>query len=101
MAKFVSGKASRRGFSGARGELGCVGYGTDARIAAPVRTGLKAPRERLMLRLERESDDLQGEGPRFYFFSREEPRLHVHVQGQRGEAKFWLEPSVELAQNFG
>ena len=40
-------------------------------------------------------------GLRFYFFSREESRLHVHVQGQRGEAKFWLEPSIELAQNFG
>lgn len=40
------------------------------------------------------------EGPyRFYFFSREETRMHVHVQGPDGEAKFWLEPSVELAQN--
>jgi hypothetical protein len=27
-------------------------------------------------------------GFRFYFFSREEPRMHVHVQGQNGEAKF-------------
>lgn len=40
-------------------------------------------------------------GFRFYFFSREEPRMHVHVQGQNGEAKFWLEPELELAQNFG
>jgi hypothetical protein len=40
-------------------------------------------------------------GLRFYFFSREEPRLHVHVQAQRAEAKFWLEPDVELAQNYG
>lgn len=40
-------------------------------------------------------------GLRFYFFSREEPRLHVHVQGQAGEAKFWLEPSIELAGNWG
>jgi hypothetical protein len=40
-------------------------------------------------------------GFRFYFFSREEPRLHVHVQGQSGEAKFWLEPTVELAQCTG
>ena len=40
-------------------------------------------------------------GLRFYFFSREETRLHVHVQGDRGEAKFWLEPEVELAQNYG
>jgi hypothetical protein len=38
---------------------------------------------------------------RFYFFSREEPRIHVHVQGSHGEAKFWLEPELELAQNYG
>lgn len=38
---------------------------------------------------------------RFYFFSREEPRIHVHVQGPNGEAKFWLEPAVTLAQNHG
>jgi hypothetical protein len=40
-------------------------------------------------------------GYRFYFFSREEPRMHVHVQGQNGEAKFWLEPAIELAQHTG
>lgn len=40
-------------------------------------------------------------GLRFYFFSREETRLHVHVQGERGEAKFWLEPEIALAQNHG
>ena len=38
---------------------------------------------------------------RFYFFSREEARMHVHVYCERGEAKFWLDPNVELAQNFG
>jgi len=43
----------------------------------------------------------RARGLRFYFFSREEPRLHVHVQGGRGEAKFWLEPEIKLAQNFG
>lgn len=42
------------------------------------------------------------EGPfRFFFFSREETRVHVHVQSPDGEAKFWLEPDVELAQNYG
>lgn len=41
------------------------------------------------------------EGFRFYFFSREEPRMHVHVHGTGGEAKFWLEPKLELAQNYG
>ena len=40
-------------------------------------------------------------GFRFYFFSREESRMHVHVHGQNGEAKFWLEPANELAQNVG
>ncbi|NOT84378.1 MAG: DUF4160 domain-containing protein [Methylococcaceae bacterium] len=40
-------------------------------------------------------------GYRFYFFSREESRMHVHVLHSDGEAKFWLEPSIELAQNFG
>ncbi len=44
---------------------------------------------------------LRDRGYRFYFFSREEPRMHVHVQGAASEAKFWLEPRVELAQNFG
>jgi hypothetical protein len=39
-------------------------------------------------------------GFRFYFFSREEPRMHVHVQHANGEAKFWLEPQIELAQNY-
>ena len=42
------------------------------------------------------------EGPfRFFFFSREEERLHVHVQSAEGEAKFWLDPAVELARNYG
>ena len=27
--------------------------------------------------------------------------MHVHVQGERGEAKFWLDPRLELAQNYG
>ena len=40
-------------------------------------------------------------GYRFYFFSREEPRAHVHVQHSNGQAKFWLEPDVQLAQNYG
>jgi len=40
-------------------------------------------------------------GFRFYFFSREESRIHIHVHGQAGEAKFWIEPQIELAQNHG
>ena len=38
---------------------------------------------------------------RFFFFSREEPRMHVHVAHTDGEAKFWLEPEIELAMNQG
>jgi len=40
-------------------------------------------------------------GFRFYFFSREETRLHVHVYRSGGEAKFCMEPEIELAQNYG
>ncbi|MBK8638938.1 MAG: DUF4160 domain-containing protein [Chromatiaceae bacterium] len=38
---------------------------------------------------------------RLFFFSREEPRSHVHVAHPDGEAKFWLTPSVHLAVNIG
>ncbi len=27
--------------------------------------------------------------------------MHIHVMCQSGEAKFWMEPEVELAQNYG
>jgi Domain of unknown function (DUF4160) len=42
---------------------------------------------------------LRQDGFRFFFFSREEARIHVHVQCADGEAKFWLEPTIELAYN--
>lgn len=35
---------------------------------------------------------------RFYFFSREENRRHVHVSSPDGEAKIWLEPEIEVAR---
>ena len=38
-------------------------------------------------------------GYRFYFFSREEARMHVHIICGDGEAKYWLEPTLELARN--
>lgn len=38
---------------------------------------------------------------RFFFFSREETHKHVHVVSPEGEAKFWLEPIVALAENRG
>jgi len=40
-------------------------------------------------------------GYRFFIFSREETRMHVHVYCADGEAKFWLTPNVSLAQNYG
>ncbi|MGB5062704.1 MAG: DUF4160 domain-containing protein [Candidatus Competibacter sp.] len=38
-------------------------------------------------------------GYRFFFFSREEERMHVHVISAEGEAKFWLDPEIELSNN--
>jgi hypothetical protein len=60
-------------------------------------------------RTEAEREEVPGMSPtvfreagfRFYFFSREEPRMHVHVHCADGEAKFWLEPHIEVAQNVG
>jgi len=37
---------------------------------------------------------------RFFFFSREEARPHVHVLSNDGEAKFWLEPEIRLAKSY-
>ena len=38
---------------------------------------------------------------RFFFFSREEKRVHIHVSCPNGEAKFWVDPVIALAQNSG
>ena len=35
---------------------------------------------------------------RYYFFSREESRRHVHVSSPDGEVKIWLEPEIEVAR---
>jgi hypothetical protein len=43
---------------------------------------------------------LKVKGYRFFFFSREELRQHIHIQCQKGEAKFWLDPQIELAKNY-
>ncbi len=48
------------------------------------------------------SPTIHREGPyRFFFNSNEEPRQHVHVEGQNGKAKFWLEPIIALADYHG
>ncbi len=42
------------------------------------------------------------EGPyRFFFNSREETRMHVHIQAPGGHAKFWLEPLIALSISHG
>ena len=47
------------------------------------------------------SPTVYRQGPyRFFFFSREEPRMHVHVVSADGEAKFWLKPAIVLARNY-
>ena len=38
---------------------------------------------------------------RFFFFSREESRMHVPVNHPDGEAKFWLQPALTLATSTG
>jgi len=43
---------------------------------------------------------LKIKGYRFFFFSREELRQHIHIQCQKGEAKFWLDPEIELSKNY-
>ncbi|MFW6103715.1 MAG: DUF4160 domain-containing protein [Bacteroidota bacterium] len=43
---------------------------------------------------------LRIKGYRFFFFSREETRKHIHVYCEKGEAKIWLEPEIKIARNF-
>lgn len=38
---------------------------------------------------------------RFFFFSREEKRIQIHVISPDGEAKFWIEPEIELVKSIG
>lgn len=38
---------------------------------------------------------------RFFFFSKEEKRMHVHIESPDGEAKFWMEPVIALADYVG
>ncbi len=44
---------------------------------------------------------VQYKNYRFLFFSREEQRIHVHVTCPEGEAKYWIEPQIELARYHG
>jgi Domain of unknown function (DUF4160) len=43
-------------------------------------------------------------GIRFFFFSNEgDPRepVHIHAEGAEGDAKFWLQNNVTLAESYG
>ena len=44
---------------------------------------------------------LKYKGFRFFFFSAEEKRMHIHVVSNGAEAKFWVEPSIKMAVNNG
>ena len=44
-----------------------------------------------------ESNILREKGYSFKIYSNEEERMHIHVIKEDKEAKFWLEPEVELA----
>ncbi len=37
----------------------------------------------------------------FKIYSNEEEQKHVHVIKAENEAKFWLEPNITLANNYG
>lgn len=38
---------------------------------------------------------------RFYFFSQEEERMHIHISQSEKKAKFWVEPFIELESSYG
>ena len=40
-------------------------------------------------------------GIRFFFFSLEEDRLHIHVRQADKQAKIWIDPVIDLAENRG
>ena len=43
----------------------------------------------------------QEDGFVFKIYYNEEERMHIHVVKAENEAKFWLEPTIELAENYG
>lgn len=48
------------------------------------------------------SPTIVRDGPfRLFFFSREESRIHVHVAHPDGEAKFWMNPEIQVATIIG
>jgi len=43
----------------------------------------------------------RARGFRFFFFSKEEERVHIHVEHPDGVAKFWMSPRIQLASSQG
>jgi len=44
---------------------------------------------------------LNKKGYRFFTWSKEEERKHIHVLQGSKQCKFWLEPTIELSENNG
>jgi hypothetical protein len=44
---------------------------------------------------------IKAQCPPFKALSLQQYRMHIHIHHPDGEAKFWLKPTIELAQNFG
>ena len=54
--------------------------------------------------INKHQQTLRFKGYKFFFYSNEgNPRelIHIHVRNAESEAKFWLEPTISLAQNDG
>ena len=51
--------------------------------------------------LQMSSKFRQQDGYVFKIYSNEEERKHIHVIKAECEAKFWLEPELEIADNYG
>jgi hypothetical protein len=44
---------------------------------------------------------LTEKGYRFFIWSKEEERKHIHIIKDDKQCKFWLEPAIEIAENTG
>jgi len=44
---------------------------------------------------------LNYNGLRFFTWSKEEERRHIHVVGGNKQCKVWLEPTIAIAENCG
>ena len=44
---------------------------------------------------------LNEKGYRFFTWSKEEERKHIHVVQGDKHCKYWLEPTIEIVENYG